>query len=451
MHDLAHPDYITTLTGGLIARWANPSDIPAILACYGVAFADHPTGSVNTFAIGYAQGFLTRNHPAAGVADCAIICDTDNRTVLAATILMRTTIDYAGIPIPVGRPELVASHPAVRGRGLVRHIFAMIHARSAQRGDCLQMIAGIPYFYRQFGYEYAIASAGSRKVPFSAIPPLPASDSEPITLRRATPSDIPTILALYARDCQRLHDGQPFNITANLDATYLEWTMNPHTDAIDPWVPYVIVDSNGNSVGYLFTSRMRWLNHIGIWGIGTNSQFPLHTLFASVARGLIALSDAIPAHESAPTRADTLFFCLGGTHPIYPIIETYPHTRKAADAWYVRIDDIPQFINHITPALVQRVADSPFAGYVGTIAVSCYRFGFDIQISPGHISAQATAHAQTNAVAFYPPLVMVQQLLGYRSCQQLQVHYPDVRVDATIAPLIDVLFPARPTWVVALD
>jgi hypothetical protein len=330
-------------------------------------------------------------------------------------------------------------------------IFAMLHARSAQSGDRLQLIAGIPYFYRQFGYEYAIAYAGSRKIPFSAIPPLPANTSEAYTLRRATPQDSATILQYYARDCARHHDGHRLAITAPIDATYLEWTMNTHADAIDPWVPYVITRSDGSSVGYLFTSRMRWLNHIGVWGIFIDGLPLLDSQFASIARGLIALSAVIPAHESAPPQADTLFFCLGDTHPIYPVIETYPHTRKVTDAWYVRIDDIPLFINHIAPVLIQRVADSQFAGYVGTIAVSCYRFGFDIQISSGHISAQANAHASTNAVVFYPPLVMVQQLLGYRSCQQLQAHYPDVRVDSTIAPLIDVLFPARPTWVVALD
>lgn len=453
MHDLAHPQYTEILRDGMVARWATPADIPAILACYGSAFADQADGPVNTFAINYAHGFLTRNHPAAGVADCAIICDTDNRTVLAATILMHTRINYAGVTIPVGRPEIVASHHSVRGRGLVRHIFAMLHARSDQSGDCLQLIAGIPYFYRQFGYEYAIAYAGSRKIPFSAIPPLPANTSEAYTLRRATPQDSATILQYYARDCARHHDGQRLAITAPIDATYLEWTMNTHADAIDPWVPYVITRSDGSSVGYLFTSRMRWLNHIGVWGIFIEGLPLLDSQFASIARGLIALSTVIPAHESAPPQADTLFFCLGDTHPIYPHCETFPHTHKAADAWYVRIADISRFINLIAPVLLQRMADSAYAEFVGTIAVSCYRDGFDIHISPEQITAHAwpSAQAHPNAQAHYPPLVILQQLLGYRSRQQLQAHYPDVRIAQTIAPLIDILFPTLPTWVVALD
>lgn len=74
-------------------------------------------------------------------------------------------------------------------------------------------------------------------------------------------------------------------------------------------------------------------------------------------------------------------------------------------------------------------------------------------ISPEQITAQAwpLAQAHPNAQAHYPPLVILQQLLGYRSRQQLQAHYPDIRVEHIIAPLIDTLFPVLPTWVVALD
>ena len=41
-------------------------------------------------------------------------------------------------------------------RGLVRELMDWAHRLSAARGHVVQVMIGIPYFYRLFGYEYAI-------------------------------------------------------------------------------------------------------------------------------------------------------------------------------------------------------------------------------------------------------------------------------------------------------
>ncbi len=38
----------------------------------------------------------------------------------------------------------------------------MVHQRSADEGHLVTAITGIPYFYRQFGYEYALDLGGKR-------------------------------------------------------------------------------------------------------------------------------------------------------------------------------------------------------------------------------------------------------------------------------------------------
>src|SRR6266550_755436 len=57
--------------------------------------------------------------------------------------------------IAVGQPEIVGTRPELRGRGLVRAMFDVAHGWSAERGDQVLAINGIPWFYRQFGYEMA--------------------------------------------------------------------------------------------------------------------------------------------------------------------------------------------------------------------------------------------------------------------------------------------------------
>ncbi len=73
---------------------------------------------------------------------------------------MRQTWEYDGITFPVGRPEAVATKVAYRNRGLIRAIFGLLHARCDERGDLAVGITGIYYYYRQFGYEYALDLGG---------------------------------------------------------------------------------------------------------------------------------------------------------------------------------------------------------------------------------------------------------------------------------------------------
>src|SRR6476620_12558376 len=96
-----------------------------------------------------------------------------------------------GIVFPDGRPEIVATMPDFRNRGLIRAIFELIHARSAAEGQLAQGITGISYYYRQFGYEYALDLGGRRSVYLAAIPKLKPGETEPYALRDATLADIP--------------------------------------------------------------------------------------------------------------------------------------------------------------------------------------------------------------------------------------------------------------------
>ena len=84
---------------------------------------------------------------------------------------------YDGIRFDVGRPEQVATHPDYRRRGLVRALFEAFHQRSS-RWRAIQAITGIEYFYRQFGYEYALDLGGNRSVLFVDIPNLKDGETE---------------------------------------------------------------------------------------------------------------------------------------------------------------------------------------------------------------------------------------------------------------------------------
>lgn len=69
--------------------------------------------------------------------------------IVACVSLHRLRAYYGIVDLFFGKPDLVASDPEYRNRGLVRKlIMEFIHVESDLRGDALQIIPGIPHFYR---------------------------------------------------------------------------------------------------------------------------------------------------------------------------------------------------------------------------------------------------------------------------------------------------------------
>src|SRR5204862_2515128 len=135
--------------------------------------------------------------------DNLIVEDTRTGAIVSTVKLISQRWTYGGIEFPVGRPELVGTHPDYRNRGLVRAQFEVIHEWSAERGEMVQAITGIPYYYRIFGYEMTIDLEGSRLGYKPHVPKLKEGETDPYRLRPATAEDLPLISRLYEQAGKR--------------------------------------------------------------------------------------------------------------------------------------------------------------------------------------------------------------------------------------------------------
>src|SRR5262249_6877526 len=207
----------------------------------------------------WVRDMLGGHHPLIGPGDFALVEDIDRGRVVSATCLLDQVWEYEGIAMPVGRPELVATDADYRERGLVRAIFELIHARSAARGHLAQGITGIAYYYRQFGYEYALDLEGQRSVSFDAIPKLKDGAAEPYTLRDATIDELPQVMALYDRERRR------GPVSTVLDEAYWRWVLQgQHPECAEGWCIFMIIDGAGRPVGYLLRARRRWAEAVRV-------------------------------------------------------------------------------------------------------------------------------------------------------------------------------------------
>ncbi len=168
----ASATYRRDLGNGLVLRWSTAEDTENIAELTGRVFREKEDEPLNDYLMKWVQRLMNGQHPLMGQNDYAVIEDLHKagNPLVASTCLLRQEWNYEGIPFMLGRPEIVASDPAYRKRGLIRAIFEMLHTRSAAEGHLVQGITGIPYFYRQFGYEYALDLDGLRSTPLSLIP-----------------------------------------------------------------------------------------------------------------------------------------------------------------------------------------------------------------------------------------------------------------------------------------
>ena len=80
-----------------------------------------------------------------------------------------------------------------------------------------------------------------------------------------------------------------------------------------------------------------------------------------------------------------LAFGFGEDHPVYHIMpDRLPRIRKPY-AWYLRLADVPDFLQLITPILEKRLAESPLAGYTGEVKITFYRHGVRMVFNKGKI------------------------------------------------------------------
>lgn len=448
------------LGAGLTLRWATVADRERIAEFNAQAFRDEEDQPPAPWDRALTRELMSGRHPLVGADDFVFVEDGATGAVVSSACLMWQRWEYEGIPFTVGRPEHVATDARYRNRGLIRAIFGALHARSAARDQPVQAITGIPYFYRQFGYEYALDLEGGRVVYPATIPAAPTEQPEQYTLRDATPADIPFMRDLYDR--QRANS----MIAAQVPEAYWHYAFAPFGTASAPqgefnrqWRLRIVADRAGASVGYLRTGVALWGGRFYLWDLATSEGIPLREVALATLRALVAVGPEAEQAAHAMGQRDAqfkeLFLCLERDHPLYAALgERIAPLAIPPYAWYLRVPDLPGFLRLIAPALERRLAASAMAAYSGDLRLDFYRGGLRLTFERGRLVTigpwQRPIWGERQGAGF-PPLVFTQLLFGHQSLAALRDAFPDVRATPEAAALLDALFPRRYSRVIALD
>ena len=420
------------LGNNLILRFACPNDVDALAEFNARIFEDEKVG------VGI-RGLMSGHHPTVKAGDFTVVEDTRTNKIVSSMCLISQMWAYCRIPFKFGRPEVVVTEPEYRRRGLVRKQFEVIHALSASRGELMQGITGIPWYYRQFGYEMAMEVDGGRAIAGIDLPKLKDGDSEKYHLRPVVDDDHTFIRELY--DCASCR--QPFStLRSEVEWNYEFGGRSENDFAHRKWL--IIETAAGDRLGYV--QYYPWIedNALYIVQIELKSGVGYLNLMPGVLQGLWKIAQAMPAygnHKNQQLKAINLE--LGRAHPAYHALLGNKIRVDEPYGLYIRVPDLVAFLRHIQPALEKNLVETVAEGYNGALKLNYYRGGIQLKFNGGKIADISTWSPDSveDGDAQFPDLTFLQLLCGRCRFNELKTNFVDCDGRDEAGVLLDCLFP----------
>jgi hypothetical protein len=445
--DLKEQQIIRDLGDGLILRRATHSDVEALVEFNTLYFTEDEVERGMLAA--WTRDLIEKHHPTFSVGDFTIVEDSTEGKIVSSMNIISQTWSYEGIQFGVGRPELVSTHPDYRNKGLVRAQFEVVHEWSAKRGEKVQAITGIPYYYRLYGYEMGLALGGGRAGFKPQIPVLKEDESEPYQIRPAREADLGLINELYTQGAERsmIHciwneDLWRYELNAKSEKNINRIAMN------------IIETAEGEPIGILGHPPSTWGPMMPATVFELKPGYSWASVTPTVIRFLQKTGEKI-LDGNQKHKLEAFGFWFGMEHPVYKVLDDRTPRIRKPYAWYIRVPDLPDFLRHITPVLESRLAASPISGHTGELKLTFYRNGLRLVFETGRLATVESHRPHPvghSGDAAFPALTFLQLLFGYRSLDELKYAFADcwTNNDDTTA-LLNALFPKKASNVIPVS
>jgi predicted N-acetyltransferase YhbS len=335
--------------------------------------------------------------------------------VVSVLSLWQERVRIGEVWLPAGQLDFVATAKEYEGRGLVRDLIGLAHARSRERGDLLQVLVGIPYFYRQFGYTYVLPMPGTYTLPAGR--KVESAAGEP-RIRQATAADLPHL--------RRLQDQAQAGADVAMPHSDVAWTWLSRAETVE----FRLAESGGRLVGMARTRA------------GEDSPVELAELSAvdvGTVRALLADAQGRQAEHEVRvvdrpgTAVSAAFAGWTGFQP-------------NGDEIMLRVSDPASLLAALAPELSARLTRSAYASDTGELLISLYRQGIVLSYAGGAVTAVQTAPGTPAPVsaggAGVPPDLVADLLFGPHGAEALADMHPDCQL-GRVHGLMTALFPPR--------
>lgn len=403
------------LEGGLIIKaCATTDEIERVAALNGEIHGREAGEAV--------RRWLLDGHPQLEPDGWLFVEDETSGEIAATLSLMPLTWRYGPVSLPVAELGFVATHPAYRRRGLQRALSATFDRIAVANNFSLAAIEGIPYFYRQFGYDYALPLVPDSRFNLD-VAQIPAGLSSDYLLRPASSADIPQLQMLYRE--------QVADLVITTERSEAMWR---HYLTLSPGPPFgmllSLISHGERVIGYLALARSGWVNRLNVMELALDRDQEDAILAALRFARVRAEADGHPS----------IGLQLPAAHPASQWARALGVKEEGVYGWQMKVLDPVRFLNAIARALEGRLLGSELDGFCGDLNFELYLAKVGLRFEDGRVRALSLDPEADTDVSI-PPFAATQLWLGWRSFAELDDWHKDVRADDQSRPLLDLLFP----------
>jgi hypothetical protein len=397
---------------------------------------------------------LLAGHPSVVPDDFLVAEDTATSRPVASLAGLRQDWSLTGIRLPVAQVELVGTAPEHRGNRLTDRLFAALHQRYAAHGVPVQIIEGIPYFYRRLGYDYALANDGAPTVPATALPAAappaighdrPDGSSGSLTVRPATVAD-----SDYLADIdRRLADGDALTCPRSAEVWRYEITGRRPADLARRTVAVLI---HGADVrGYLIhTTRLSTAGELTVVAAACQRPADWPQATAALHAHLARIGRQYEASAGQPFAAVRLL--LDPDHPLARFGP--PGIPRRPRGWYARTGDPADLLARLLPLLRDRWQAADLRWHEPALTIDMYGRAARLDFTDGDLTSvtgvrgAVSPSTDSHTHAAIPPGALLQLALGYRTLPEVLDAWPDCLLrDRLTEHFLTTAFPRVPVRV----
>ena len=363
-------------------------------------------------------------HPKMNLKNFYVI--KDKGRMVSTINLIPVTWSIGGIHLKAAEMGHVGTLPEYRGKGSIQRLIEEYHKEVQKQGYDIAVIEGIPYFYRQFGYEYAVPLLEETKIRLDQIPEWKPK----IKIRPFAEKDIPKAKVLLEQSQRK------FYVHSVRDETI--WKVQQRTSIASDPEPFqgYAVEEQGKMIAYF---RIRDI---------PNEKELLLTEITEVDQLAAQAVLSFLKNYGNQLNLETLSTNISYEEPLAEYLVSLGVMKSVPTyAWQIRITDHVRIFRKLKPLFEHRLTNSMYNRLTETLNFNFRVFTIQATVKDGKITdIRKIAKGERSPIGLNP-LAFVQLMTGYRNRQELEETVPDVRIAVSHRRLMDVLFPKMPSYI----
>jgi len=366
---------------------------------------------------------LYSDHPRRNAVFWIYVEENDSKEIVSTITLMPLEWNFDDVKIPLCEMGLVGTLTSYRNQELIGTMNNTYEAIMKQEGYLFSAIRGIPYYYRKFGYDFAL-NLDERILLNKSI--IPSKEIVNVSIEKATKQDLAFIKAVYNKEKKKYYISNGFSSDC-----FMYKFMNEDFD--NNFLSTFLIKINEKPISY-FSIGMSYDNAAySLIVPEVNEEIMIKIL--QFIKAYNEERDQIVFHINSDTNFGQYICSIGGKKDI-------------GYGWQIKILNIKNFLHAISPVLEQRIERSFYKGLSQEIVISDYRERFTIKFNNGKvkdIEVKKGYCAPKSCDVNIPGSALIKLLLSDKNFEEIKYIIKDSILKPESENLIKVLFPKKPS------